>query len=128
MGLEPFIIIMKELKLIGLMLEKRVKYRRGRETNKWLHRVLLQLRRVLLLLCRVLQRLRRVLLRQHLLMSSQVETRQVGCAIQSVGRTNVRTQCVAVREHLFPVGCWRGIIEDHVWFEDRWMVASMCDE
>jgi hypothetical protein len=22
----------------------------------------------------------------------------------------------------------KGEIEDHVWFEDRWMVASMCDE
>jgi hypothetical protein len=21
-----------------------------------------------------------------------------------------------------------GLIEDHVWFEDRWMVASLCDE
>jgi hypothetical protein len=21
-----------------------------------------------------------------------------------------------------------GIVEDHVWFEDRWMVASLCDE
>jgi hypothetical protein len=21
-----------------------------------------------------------------------------------------------------------GAIEDHVWFEDRWMVASLCDE
>jgi hypothetical protein len=21
-----------------------------------------------------------------------------------------------------------GVIEDHVWFEDRWMVASLCDE
>jgi hypothetical protein len=21
-----------------------------------------------------------------------------------------------------------GILEDHVWFEDRWMVASCCDE
>jgi hypothetical protein len=21
-----------------------------------------------------------------------------------------------------------GEIEDHVWFEDRWMVASLCDE
>jgi hypothetical protein len=20
------------------------------------------------------------------------------------------------------------IVEDHVWFEDRWMVASLCDE
>jgi hypothetical protein len=23
---------------------------------------------------------------------------------------------------------WEGIGEDHVWFEDRWMVASLCDE
>jgi hypothetical protein len=22
----------------------------------------------------------------------------------------------------------RFVIEDHVWFEDRWMVASLCDE
>jgi hypothetical protein len=22
----------------------------------------------------------------------------------------------------------KGVIEDHVWFEDRWMVASWCDE
>jgi hypothetical protein len=22
----------------------------------------------------------------------------------------------------------QGEIEDHVWFEDRWMVASLCDE
>jgi hypothetical protein len=22
----------------------------------------------------------------------------------------------------------KGEIEDHVWFEDRWMVASFCDE
>jgi hypothetical protein len=22
----------------------------------------------------------------------------------------------------------RGMIEDHVWFEDRWMVTSLCDE
>jgi hypothetical protein len=22
----------------------------------------------------------------------------------------------------------KGEIEDHVWFEDRWMVASLCDE
>jgi hypothetical protein len=22
----------------------------------------------------------------------------------------------------------QGEIEDHVWFEDRWMVASWCDE
>jgi hypothetical protein len=22
----------------------------------------------------------------------------------------------------------KGKIEDHVWFEDRWMVASLCDE
>jgi hypothetical protein len=22
----------------------------------------------------------------------------------------------------------KGEIEDHVWFEDRWMVASYCDE
>jgi hypothetical protein len=22
----------------------------------------------------------------------------------------------------------KGEIEDHVWFEDRWMVASWCDE
>jgi hypothetical protein len=22
----------------------------------------------------------------------------------------------------------KGDIEDHVWFEDRWMVASLCDE
>jgi hypothetical protein len=22
----------------------------------------------------------------------------------------------------------RGAAEDHVWFEDRWMVASLCDE
>jgi hypothetical protein len=21
-----------------------------------------------------------------------------------------------------------GVAEDHVWFEDRWMVASLCDE
>jgi hypothetical protein len=21
-----------------------------------------------------------------------------------------------------------GLTEDHVWFEDRWMVASLCDE
>jgi hypothetical protein len=21
-----------------------------------------------------------------------------------------------------------GVAEDHVWFEDRWMVASWCDE
>jgi hypothetical protein len=21
-----------------------------------------------------------------------------------------------------------GLVEDHVWFEDRWMVASLCDE
>jgi hypothetical protein len=20
------------------------------------------------------------------------------------------------------------VLEDHVWFEDRWMVASLCDE
>jgi hypothetical protein len=52
MGLEPFIIIMKELKPIHLMLGKR---------EKWPRRVLLQLRRVLLLLCQVLLLLRRVL-------------------------------------------------------------------
>jgi hypothetical protein len=23
---------------------------------------------------------------------------------------------------------WRWIYEDHVWFEDRWMVTSECDE
>jgi hypothetical protein len=23
---------------------------------------------------------------------------------------------------------WIKAIEDHVWFEDRWMVASLCDE
>jgi hypothetical protein len=22
----------------------------------------------------------------------------------------------------------KGEIEDHLWFEDRWMVASLCDE
>jgi hypothetical protein len=22
----------------------------------------------------------------------------------------------------------QGLVEDHVWFEDRWMVASLCDE
>jgi hypothetical protein len=22
----------------------------------------------------------------------------------------------------------KGEIEDHVWFEDRWMVSSLCDE
>jgi hypothetical protein len=22
----------------------------------------------------------------------------------------------------------KGEIEDHVWFKDRWMVASLCDE
>jgi hypothetical protein len=22
----------------------------------------------------------------------------------------------------------KGKIEDHVWFEDRWMVGSLCDE
>jgi hypothetical protein len=26
----------------------------------------------------------------------------------------------------FGVRYWR--FEDHVWFEDRWMVASLCDE
>jgi hypothetical protein len=28
---------------------------------------------------------------------------------------------IIVREHVH-------IGEDHVWFEDRWMVASLCDE
>jgi hypothetical protein len=23
---------------------------------------------------------------------------------------------------------FRFLFEDHVWFEDRWMVASLCDE
>jgi hypothetical protein len=27
-----------------------------------------------------------------------------------------------------PVAVAALIIEDHVWFEDRWMVASLCDE
>jgi hypothetical protein len=26
------------------------------------------------------------------------------------------------------VGTGDGVVEDHVWFEDRWMVASLCDE
>jgi hypothetical protein len=96
MGLEPFIIIMEELKPIGLMLDKREKYRRRRETNKWLHRVLLQLRRALLLFCRVLLLFCRVLSDSTECFCSsiclcRVEMRQAGCAVQSVGRTNVWT-------------------------------------
>jgi hypothetical protein len=26
------------------------------------------------------------------------------------------------------VGVEIEVLEDHVWFEDRWMVASLCDE
>jgi hypothetical protein len=26
------------------------------------------------------------------------------------------------------LGCVKLVAEDHVWFEDRWMVASLCDE
>jgi hypothetical protein len=33
------------------------------------------------------------------------------------------TICVCVVNALI-----KGEIEDHVWFEDRWMVASWCDE
>jgi hypothetical protein len=29
---------------------------------------------------------------------------------------------------LLRVGVVKGEIEDHVWFEDRWMVASLCNE
>jgi hypothetical protein len=30
---------------------------------------------------------------------------------------------------IFPAVCrMRRSAEDHVWFEDRWMVASLCDE
>jgi hypothetical protein len=33
------------------------------------------------------------------------------------------TKCVCVVNALI-----KGEIEDHVWFEDWWMVASLCDE
>jgi hypothetical protein len=39
--------------------------------------------------------------------------------------TKVRTMLL----WLIPVNALiKGEIEDHVWFEDRWMVASLCDE
>jgi hypothetical protein len=28
----------------------------------------------------------------------------------------------------FSISVQRGLIKDHVWFEYRWMVASLCDE
>jgi hypothetical protein len=35
-------------------------------------------------------------------------------------------------EHSFCLGCVEQLLlpkgEDHVWFEDRWMVTSLCDE
>jgi hypothetical protein len=31
-------------------------------------------------------------------------------------------------EWVSPVHCVPKKGEDHVWFEDRWMVASLCDE
>jgi hypothetical protein len=56
-------------------------------------------------------------------------------------RTDVRTQYFTTTRRA-PIGCVAPTIaahpltshrtgapcEDHVWFEDRWMVASLCDE
>jgi hypothetical protein len=40
-------------------------------------------------------------------------------------KTNTR---VARPEDVVPHDYLLYVIEDHVWFEDRWMVASWCDE
>jgi hypothetical protein len=34
----------------------------------------------------------------------------------------------APRHHVALAPPHEGPLEDHVWFKDRWMVASMCDE
>jgi hypothetical protein len=56
-----------------------------------------------------------------------------------VGDLETFHQCNALSEYLPPVILVKGLFmlvgirseffdEDHVWFEDRWMVASLCDE
>jgi hypothetical protein len=38
------------------------------------------------------------------------------------------TTCFVLCVSLSSIGCTPSTCEDHVWFEDRWMVASLCDE
>jgi hypothetical protein len=44
------------------------------------------------------------------------------------GFLRVATEVVFVVVVLVGKMVWCVLIEDHVWFEDRWMVASLCDE
>jgi hypothetical protein len=51
-----------------------------------------------------------------------VEAKQVAVAGHSSDGESLKTSKTALE------GLVSLVIEDHVWFEDRWMVASLCDE
>jgi hypothetical protein len=45
------------------------------------------------------------------------------------GALKCRQRCVEEQRSGREGNGWQGVVgEDHVWFEDRWMVASWCDE
>jgi hypothetical protein len=48
-----------------------------------------------------------------------------GFALPSV---SLRRPSVSLRRMLVTLHQSWSLREDHVWFEDRWMVASLCDE
>jgi hypothetical protein len=42
--------------------------------------------------------------------------------------TPIKREAAGAKEAEAEAGVEAGADEDHVWFEDRWMVASLCDE
>jgi hypothetical protein len=54
----------------------------------------------------------------------------IGCdllpKINSLGKRYLRATARNLERGMYSLGLFN--TEDHVWFEDRWMVASLCDE
>jgi hypothetical protein len=61
-----------------------------------------------------------------------VEYTHVSLQCDSTSAISVAKNPVLLEPHMVLMGAVnaliKGEIEDHVWFEDRWMVASLCDE
>jgi hypothetical protein len=60
--------------------------------------------------------------------SFELNETSIPCAIL-ISKVDASTSCI----DLFDESCSPSfhenvVVEDHVWFEDRWMVASLCDE
>jgi hypothetical protein len=55
---------------------------------------------------------------------------RIGCnllpKINNLGKRYLRATARNLERGMYSLGLFN--TEDHVWFEDRWMVASLCDE